>query len=180
MTVRDKQKLVTLCQELIAEAKYKIHQTDRLRDKMSSKLGFQVGMIMGQIREKYKTMLELYRGITNKHTGKSKLILPRVPEMKPVHYIWRMEYISALEIDIDRLVHILEQLDLDELWDSQDHHDTVMKNISRAGGRSEDLDMMLARKEEELKRSYRQEFLRKKLGLPVNTSMDSYPHVDNQ
>nr|XP_026489237.1 uncharacterized protein LOC113395790 [Vanessa tameamea] len=108
ITRNDKDKLRTLAEEVVAETKYKINQIDSIRDECSRHNGFQFGMIFGQIREKYQSMMETYRLVKNKYTGKSKLIVPYISKWKPIHNFVRMEYISALEMDIDRLLHLLE------------------------------------------------------------------------
>ncbi|CAH2083682.1 unnamed protein product [Euphydryas editha] len=106
--ITDKDKIRNLTHELLVDAKYKIHQTDGIRDECSRDIGFQIGMVIGQIREKYKSMLEIYRQTRNKHIGKSKIEMPRLKRQRSINYFVRLEWLIALETDIDRLVHILE------------------------------------------------------------------------
>ncbi|XP_047522972.1 uncharacterized protein LOC125061542 [Pieris napi] len=99
--------------ELIKEAKLKIRQLDGLKDEANPYTAFAVGTLLGRIREKYRSMLELYRMTRNKCTGAANLTLPNANPRRPLHNLLRLEEIRGLEVEIDQMVHILQNLDDD-------------------------------------------------------------------
>ncbi|XP_041983598.1 uncharacterized protein LOC121736463 isoform X2 [Aricia agestis] len=120
-------KLCGLAAELVVEAKNRIHQTDNIKDMLAGETGFEVGMIMGKIRDKYRTMMELYRMTNNKFVHNPDITLPAMTTIKPLYYIVRMEMIHALEVEIDSLVRVLEALPTRLLEPSTNY----LKNINQ-------------------------------------------------
>ncbi|OWR46965.1 uncharacterized protein LOC116778551 isoform X2 [Danaus plexippus] len=81
---------------------------DYIRNMFANTAGFQVGTIIGTIREKYKTMLIVYKQKENRYLKKATIQGARTPVRRPLHYFLRMELLNRLEFEIDRLVHVLE------------------------------------------------------------------------
>ncbi|CAG9577654.1 unnamed protein product [Danaus chrysippus] len=86
----DKERVKEFIRVLLVESKFKINQIDFIRNMFANTAGFQVGTIIGTIREKYKTMLIVYKQKENKFLKKADLKLPRVNVRRPLHYYLRL------------------------------------------------------------------------------------------
>ncbi|XP_045526342.1 uncharacterized protein LOC123715395 [Pieris brassicae] len=107
----DRKRIRAMGYELIKEAQLKIRQLDGLKDEANPFTAFAVGTLLGRIREKYRSMLELYRMTKNKYTGAANLTLPNVDPRRPLHNIIRLEEVRGLELEIDQMVYMLQNLD---------------------------------------------------------------------
>ncbi|CAK1553252.1 unnamed protein product [Leptosia nina] len=129
MGTNDKVRLKNIAYELYKDARMKLKQVDGLKDEACPFTAFGVGTLMGtllalltqpvyllklkqerRIREKYRSMMELYRMTRNRYTGAAKILLPGIEPWRPLHYIIRLEEIRALEVEIDQLILALESL----------------------------------------------------------------------
>jgi hypothetical protein len=59
-------------------------------------------------------MLETYRELRDKENKRSMFIPPAIWDPLPIHYIVGMELVHGLEVDIDKLVQVLEVIVDDE------------------------------------------------------------------
>ncbi|XP_059055021.1 uncharacterized protein LOC131849052 [Achroia grisella] len=164
MTKPDKRKLTKLALELVWEANLKMRQVLAIRDLHSDSMAFDIGVVMGRIREKYRKMVETYRQMHDKYNKRSILLGPGIRELKPLHYIVTMELVHAIEVEIDKMVGILESIDEDEL--RKDRPSAFVR--SRAEVKHEPDEKR--QKEQQLKKTYRKQFLLRKIGLPPNST----------
>ncbi|RVE54904.1 hypothetical protein evm_000271 [Chilo suppressalis] len=162
----DKVKMIKVAEELVKDAHMKVRQVAAIRDDHAHEEPFQIGLVMGNIREKYRRMLETYREFRDKNNGRSFFVPASIWELSPIHYIIAMEQVHALETDIDKLVHVLENIVSETLNPDPRYVQTTVasgKRYPRAKVEDIDEDEDLKAKEEALKRKYREEHLLRRL-----------------
>ncbi|XP_037297903.1 uncharacterized protein LOC115451454 isoform X3 [Manduca sexta] len=161
----DKDKLMILALALLKDAKLKLRQVSGIKDEHGVMVAFDVGIIIGQIREKYKRMLETYRDARDRFTNRTQLQGPGVRKFRPLHYIISMELVHMREVDIDKLIHVLETIPKKVLEKgARPYFKDRVKNDTLRNGDFE-TKLALRIKEEELKSKYRDEYTMKRLGI---------------
>ncbi|KAL4708889.1 hypothetical protein ACJJTC_001688 [Scirpophaga incertulas] len=158
MPKTDKMKLIVVATELVKDAQLKIRLVGEIRDAYSGYKPFDVGIILGNIREKYRRMLEIYREFRDKENGRSKFLPNSIWQLYPMHYLGAFEQVHTLEVDIDKLVHILESMEDAELNpDPRDQKPLRSGNV---------VDLI---KEEEVKSKLREQGLMRRIGMQGHT-----------
>ncbi|KAL0858507.1 hypothetical protein ABMA27_012369 [Loxostege sticticalis] len=162
----DKQRMVNITEQMIIDAQFRVRQITDIREYHEGIQAFDIGVVMGGIREKYRGMVEIYREYRDKHTGRSMFFPPSFErEFKVGYYIVAMQHIHILEVEIDKYVHILEAID-DEVLNPDPRYAHVTRTRRRGFLREGDLEIIRRMAaEQELKSSLREQHLQRKLHL---------------
>ncbi|XP_050557008.1 uncharacterized protein LOC118281255 isoform X4 [Spodoptera frugiperda] len=179
MGTRDKQKLILLAEELMKEALLRMRQLYAIKDEHTPYTPFHIGLIIGKAREKYRYMLDLYQELLNKRNKRLALYPPGMKLLKPIHYIITLELVHYLELEIESLMHVLEEI-LPDLkttniqvggppdYRAAAEEDAKEERKKRKEEMKKQRPPQRSRKEEKQKSILRQKYLMKKLGMPSN------------
>ncbi|KAL0809000.1 hypothetical protein ABMA28_012650 [Loxostege sticticalis] len=130
---------------------FRIRQITDIREYHEGIQAFDIGVVMGGIREKYRGMVEIYREYRDKHTGRSMFFPP--------------SFEREFKVEIDKYVHILEAID-DEVLNPDPRYAHVTRTRRRGFLREGDLEIIRRMAaEQKLKSSLREQHLQRKLHL---------------
>ncbi|CAB3242640.1 unnamed protein product [Arctia plantaginis] len=175
MGTTEKRFIANITLELVRDARLKTRQLARMRQDHSGYVAYHVGLVVGKIREKYKSMLDIYREAQDHRHERMYANIPGIKHDRVEHYFFFFELVRKYELHIDHLVHVLESIPEEE-WPGKDGAltDTFHKTQLPYGRRHSKLDQFGYEidviKEQHLKRNLRQKFLLRKMGRPVNAS----------
>ncbi|XP_063836359.1 uncharacterized protein LOC135085497 [Ostrinia nubilalis] len=165
----DKKQMIAISIEMIKEAQMRIRQIRGIIKMHDDRMAFDVGVVLGNIRERYRRMFETYRQFNDKHTMRSEFHPPSIDLMRVAYYIVAMQLVHEIELDIDKLIHVLETID-NEDFNPDPRYDTVtstrrpgIKMIARAREEEEEIQQMAD--EQALKRKMRERHLMRRLNL---------------
>ncbi|CAH1642801.1 unnamed protein product [Spodoptera littoralis] len=178
---RDKEKMILLSEDLLKEALLRMRQLYEIKIEHKGYTPFHIGLIIGKVREKFLYMLDLYEELLTKRHKRSELYPPADKELKPIHYIITLELVHYLELEIENLLHVLEEQALPGLATANlqigGPPDMRQKAAEEAAKQKKDLkkrkqaqknSLRRSVKEEKAKSILRQKYLMVKLGMPSN------------
>ncbi|KAJ8704975.1 hypothetical protein PYW08_012295 [Mythimna loreyi] len=103
----EKTRLKHLATDLFKESLLHMRQIIEIRNEHERLVSFNVGMIMGRIREKYRWMMETYRDILDQYQDRYIAKPPSTMELRSMHMVIALEMMHYFEIEIDKLVDVL-------------------------------------------------------------------------
>ncbi|XP_073966226.1 uncharacterized protein isoform X2 [Choristoneura fumiferana] len=112
----EKFKLFELAKEINRDINHRMRQTEGLREEHGGHLLFEIGTILGQIKEKYKRQMEMYRQMHNRFHNISSFYQPEERSFKPLHYAIVLEFIVERQLEIEQLVEILLKVPNEDLF----------------------------------------------------------------
>ncbi|KAJ8706500.1 hypothetical protein PYW07_012578 [Mythimna separata] len=103
----EKRKIMLLSMDLFKESLLNMRQIIEVRNEHDMLISFNVGMIMGRIREKYRFMIETYRDVLDQFEKRYYAKPPGIPYIAAMHTVIALETMHYLEQEIDKLVDVL-------------------------------------------------------------------------
>ncbi|XP_053622449.1 uncharacterized protein LOC128682020 [Plodia interpunctella] len=189
--LENRYKMRNISHELLMTATLKVRHILDIRDYHSDSISYQVGYIMGKVREKYRRMMEHYYQWRDKASGKSGFVGPGIREIRPIHFLLTMEHIFTYEASIHKYCDAIISFFTNDTYPvkgAEKINRAILKRQQKKKTANKSpkklppngtLPSSLRRMEAMLKSSYRQQFLMRRLGLPINQTTRSKRFLHN-